>query len=301
MDMKFAIAPCSWGIEDPMNPDNPPWETVLDEAGMSGFTGVELGPYGYLPTNPVLLKEVLASKRLDLIAGTIYDDLTGAADIDALKKKTRDICLQLSKVIEGESESYLVIIDAVKAVRNNTAGHSELALRMKSEEWKLMMNNIRIISKIASEEFGIRPVIHPHAGGYIEFKDETVRFLNDIHDDLAGLCLDTGHLYYAGDDPALSLREFASRLDYVHFKDINPRVYSKALEEHLGFFDACKLGVMCSIGKGCLDYKSVFKALGKIDYSGSVTIEQERDPRDSEGTLNDIKASYKYLLKAENQ
>ncbi|WP_316251369.1 LLM class flavin-dependent oxidoreductase, partial [Pseudomonas viridiflava] len=42
---------------------------------------------------------------------------------------------------------------------------------------------------------------------------------------VAGLCLDTGHLYYAGMDPAATLRQYASRLDYLHFKDIDPLVF----------------------------------------------------------------------------
>lgn len=300
MNNKFAIAPCSWGIEDPNNIDNPPWETVLDEAGKSGFSGIELGPYGYLPTDYSLLKDKLKSKQLELIAGTVYDNLTSTADISILSKKTRDICSLLSKVIDGKDQGYLVIIDSVKDLRNTTAGHSDLAKRMSGKEWKLMMDNIKVISKISAEEFGIRPVVHPHAGGYIEFKDETEQFLNDIPHDLAGLCLDTGHLYYAGDDPSASLKEYASRLDYVHFKDINASVYDKALKDKMGFFDACNLGVMCSIGRGCLDYNSIFKTLKEIDYNGKITIEQERDPKDSKGALKDVKTSFDFLIKTQS-
>ncbi|MBI9101320.1 MAG: TIM barrel protein [Spirochaetales bacterium] len=297
MSLKFAIAPCSWGIEDPENIDNPPWKTVLDEAGMSGFIGVELGPYGYLPVNPSFLRDSLESKQLNLIAGTLYDNLTGTADLNNLKEKTRNICRLLSEVLESKQRGFIVIIDRVNEMRNNTAGHPELARRMNTADWKLMMENIRIVSKIAAEEFGIRPVVHPHAGGFIEFNDETEKFLNDIPGNVAGLCLDTGHLYYAGDDPAQSLVKYSSRVDYVHFKDINKDVYKNALEEKMGFFDACKLGVMCSIGRGCVDYRSVFSALDRIDYSGWVTIEQERDPKDYRGTLDDIKMSYDYLVK----
>ena len=128
-----------------------------------------------------------------------------------------------------------------------------------------MISNIKLISGIAAEEYGVRPVIHPHAGGYIEFDDETERIVNDISNDLAGLCLDTGHLYYAGDNPADSLRKYADRLDYVHFKDINSAVYKRALTGHMGFFDACAEGVMCSIGKGCVDYGAVFKTLDESE------------------------------------
>ncbi len=296
MKLNLAIAPCSWGIEDPLNPENPPWRTVLNEAGESGFKAIELGPYGYLPTDALRLKELLHSKGLQLIAGTIYDDLSPAADIGLLTDKTRKICSLLSHAAETGERCHLVIIDAVKADRNNTAGHPGAAPRLGRDDWDKMIDHIKIISKIASVEFGVRPVIHPHAGGYIEFDDETERVVNDIPEKIAGLCLDTGHLYYACDDPAFSLKKYAERLDYVHFKDINATVYKQALNENMGFFDACAKGVMCSIGKGCVDYGSVFKTLDEICYDGWVTVEQERDPRDAGGTLDDLIESHDYLV-----
>lgn len=297
MKLNLAIAPCSWGIEDPENIDNPPWKRMLDEAAESGFKAVELGPYGYLPTEASLLKENLDSRGLELVAGTIYDNLTASADLQALIQKTKGICSLMSGVCDREQNGYLVIIDSVKEIRNTTAGHPESAVRLSVSEWKQMVENIKVISKIAVE-YGVRPVIHPHAGGYIEFMDETDRLLNDVSEDIAGLCLDTGHLYYAGDNPAEILIKLSSRLDYVHFKDINSTVYTKALNENIGFFDACNLGVMCSIGAGCVDYNSIFKALEDIKYKGWVTIEQERDPKDSAGTLEDIRRSNRYLIDA---
>jgi len=64
----------------------------------------------------------------------------------------------------------------------------------------------------------------------------------------------------------------------------------------MGFFDACNLGVMCSIGAGCVDYSSIFSALDSMKYDGWVTIEQERDPKDSAGTLEDLRDSHGYLI-----
>lgn len=297
MNLKFSIAPCSWGIENLTNHDNPEWKKVLDDAGQSGFRGIELGPYGYLPTESDFLRNELNKKKLELIAGTIYDDLTGTFRLKTLLTKTDNICRLISETTDNAEGRYLVIIDAVKESRNNTAGHPELAMRLPSAEWRVMINNIREISKLAWNEYGIRPVIHPHAGGFLEFTDETDQFLNDIPVEIAGLCLDTGHLYYAGDIPSQSLKYYASRLDYIHFKDINKKVYEKAIKERMGFFDACNLGVMCSIGKGCVDYNSVFKMLDELAYDGWITIEQERDPKNFSGALADIKFSYEFLQK----
>lgn len=45
--------------------------------------------------------------------------------------------------------------------------------------------------------------------------------MQDIPHEIAGLCLDTGHLYYSKMDPVQWLMHCANRLDYIHFKDIN--------------------------------------------------------------------------------
>ncbi len=296
MSIHLGIAPCSWGIEDITNKNNPSWQRVMDEASQTGFNGIELGPYGFFPTEPSHLKGILASKKLALTAGTLYDNLSESADTDYLLNKSRNICSLLAQV--QEERGFLVIIDAVKDDRNFTAGHPKLAKRLNVSAWKSLIDNITKISTIAKEEFGIRAVVHPHAGGYIEYQDETERVVNDIEDSLLGLCLDTGHLYYAGDDPSESLIHFQSRLDYVHFKDIDRAVYEKALSENLGFFDACKKQVMCSIGKGCLDYGAIFQVLDTIGYQNWVTVEQERDPLDILGILSDLTASHDFLLDA---
>ena len=295
MSGKLAIAPCSWGVEDPGNPDNPPWTRVMDEAARAGYRGMELGPYGFLPTDPERLKQELALRQLSVVAGTLYDDLVSAGNKTALLEKTAATCALLSRIRQKDSPVFLVIIDMVNQIRNNSAGRPQDARRLELSDWKRMMGHIREIAGIAAA-LGVRPVVHPHAGGFLEFDDETERFLQDIPADAAGLCLDSGHLYYACDDPAESLEKYASRLDYVHFKDIREEAYRLAVEERMGFFDACLEGVMCSIGRGCIDYDALSQVLKRLDYKGWIAIEQERDPRQSGGVLEDISESRRFLL-----
>jgi len=236
----------------------------------------------------------LSQQNLKVIAGTLYDNLVPNDNLPNFLAKTEETCQMLSSLKQTENKHFLVIIDSVNDVRNNTAGQPDKAVRLAQPEWKDMMRHISEISTIA-EKYGVRPVIHTHAGGYMEFEDETEMFLNDIPDQVTGLCLDTGHLQYACSNPSDSLKKYASRLDYVHFKDINKAVYEKAVRESMGFFDACLLGVMCSIGKGCVDYKAVKQILDQLGYRGWITIEQERDPKNWKGTLADITESRKFL------
>jgi inosose dehydratase len=158
-----------------------------------------------------------------------------------------------------------------------------------------MMDTIHAIGRLARDQFGVRATVHPHAGGYIEFEDELERLVADLDPALAGLCLDTGHLAYAGMDPVETLRKYSGRLDYIHFKDIDPEIFSRVMGEHIRFFDACGQGVMCPIGSGNIDYIAIRTLLTEIDYGGYITIEQERNPLNSGSILDDLAGSRAFL------
>ena len=48
--LRLGTAPDSWGVWFPDDPHQVPWHQFLDEAAAAGYTLVELGPFGYLPT-----------------------------------------------------------------------------------------------------------------------------------------------------------------------------------------------------------------------------------------------------------
>jgi inosose dehydratase len=300
MSYKVAGAPGAWGIENTTNPNNPSWERVLDEIASSGYKGLELGPYGYLPQDTEVLLAELDKRNLQIVAGTIYDNLVSETNFEAVLQKTHKTCAILSKLpkaemIQGQrfTPPYLVVIDEVNEVRSPLAGHKTEAIRLNEEDRERLINHIKIIADIATS-YGIRPVLHPHAGGYIEFEDEIDGMMTALPSEI-GLCLDTGHLYYSGMNPTLWLEKYKERLDYVHFKDIHKETYEKVMKENIGFFEGCSIGVMCPIGKGVVDYKEVKATLDRIGYKGWITIEQERDPKDCDGSMKDAIESLKYL------
>ncbi|WP_338450624.1 TIM barrel protein [Niallia oryzisoli] len=301
MTIKISGAPCCWGVDDPKNPYLPPWERVLSEASQAGYKGIELGPYGYIPMDIERVHAELVKNDLTIIAGTIFDDLLSESNLENLLHQVDDICSLITKLPPAPQEEgqkfptpYLTVMDWGHDERDYYAGHPDKAVRLSDKDWKQMMEHVRLISERA-KSYGVRAVIHPHAGGYIEYEDEINKLLEDIPYETAGLCLDTGHLYYAKMDPVECLRKCADRLDYIHFKDINLKVYDEVMNERIRFFDACGKGVMCPIGKGVIDYDSIHKLLQEINYHGYITIEQERDPRNSDTSLRDVKQSVDYL------
>ncbi len=298
----ITCAPSCWGVDDVSNPHLPPWERVLDEAAAAGFGGLELGPYGYMPLDVGRVGEALDKRGLKIVAGTIFDDLADPANRDSLVRQTSEICALITQLPKPETHSgqrfaapYLTVMDWGHDERDYAAGHTDRAPRLDAAEWKGMMDNIRAVAELARDEYGVRATIHPHAGGYVEFADELARLVEDIPSEMAGLCLDTGHLAYAGMDPVETLRHYWSRTDYIHFKDIDPVVLERIMGERIRFFEACAQAVMCPIGRGNLDYPAIRALLGELGYGGYITIEQERDPQNAGSILDDLASSRAFL------
>lgn len=298
----ITTAPCCWGVDDVRNPHLPAWERVLDEAAEAGFGGLELGPYGYLPLDIGRVAEALAKRNLIVVAGTIFNDLVDPGNRETLLRQTAEICALITSLPKPETHAgqrfeapYLTVMDWGHDERDYAAGHSDRARRLDADAWAGMVVNIRAIARLARDEHGVRAVIHPHAGGNIEFADELERIVHDVPADEAGLCLDTGHLTYAGMDPVATIRAYWARTDYLHFKDIDRARFDATIRKRIRFFDACAEGVMCPIGRGEIDYPGIRALLTNLGYGGYITIEQERDPRNTGSILDDLATSRAFL------
>jgi inosose dehydratase len=291
-------------VDDVRNPHLPAWEKMFDEAAASGFGGLELGPYGYLPLDVARVSEALIARGLIIVAGTIFDNLVDPANRQVLLRQTAEICglitaLPRPALHPGQrfAAPYLTVMDWGHEARDYAAGHADRAVRLEPAAWAGMVANIRAIAQLARDEFGVRAVIHPHAGGHIEFADEIERVAADVPPDEAGLCLDTGHLTYAGMDPAGIIRACWERTDYLHFKDIDGAKFKEVMGRKIRFFEACAEGVMCPIGRGIVDYAGIRALLSELKYAGYITIEQERDPRNNGNILEDLAVSRMFLAR----
>ncbi len=91
----IGTAPDSWGVWFPDDPRQTPWQRFLDEVAEAGYHYVELGPYGYLPTDAQRLKDELAARDLEVSAGTVF---TGFHRTDA--EERRAVWEQVHRVAE---------------------------------------------------------------------------------------------------------------------------------------------------------------------------------------------------------
>lgn len=270
MTIKLATGPVTWGVDFADTPTNPPWLQVLNEIAESGLPAMELGPVGYLPEDPDTVRELLAERNLLSAGSFVFDDLH---DPEA-RERLIDITNRACRLIAASGGTILSLIDKPDDVRVATAGRPNAAPRLDDVRWQAMLDQIRALADVARQH-GVRPVVHPHAGGYIEFEDEIERLVGDTDLDL---CLDTGHLAYARVDPVAALQRYADRLGHVHFKDLRSDVLARIDVEHLTFWEAINADIFCPVGEGMVDIAAVLDTLDGIGYNGFATIEQDRVP-----------------------
>jgi inosose dehydratase len=290
MNIRIANAPVSWGVDYADDPANAPWERVLDEIAAAGYVHLELGPVGYLPEDPELLAAELARRGLHATGTFIFDHLHEPAQ----RERVLAVARRAVALIAAAGGSHLVVIDHLTPERMAVAGRPEAGRRLDDRGFADLVDGVRAVAAIAAEA-GVRPVLHPHAGTYVEHPDEIDRLLEALDASEIGLCIDTGHSAYAGIDPVALLRRYGDRTEYLHLKDVDPAVLARVQEEHLDFETAVTAGIFCPLDRGVTDFEALRVALVALGFDGVATVEQDVDPAVAADPLRDARESLAYL------
>ncbi len=291
MTIKIGNAPCSWGVEFAQDDRNPTWQTVLQECSDAGYTGIELGPVGFMPEDPAELGDALAKHNLELIGGVVFRAFHDKDQWDDVLDGAHRTC----KALKAHGAEHFVLIDSISPRRAPTAGRGSEAEQMDNDEWTAYRDRIATVAKIGRDEYGLIPEIHPHAGGFMDFEPEVERLLEEIDSDLLKICIDTGHCTYAGFDPIPFMERHMDRITYVHFKSTDAKIKQQAIANRTGFYDACGQGIFCNLSEGEVDFPKVRDLLTSKGYTGWCTIEQDCDPTLDPDPLGDARANREYL------
>lgn len=288
--IRIANAPCSWGVEFADDPRNPPWRRVLSDCAAAGYTGIELGPIGFMPEDPALLSEALAENGLSLVGGVVFRPFHDPAAWD----EVHDAALRTCRSLSAHGARHLVLIDSISPRRAPTAGRASEAEQMDATEWAGFVDRFRTVAQMGTDH-GLIVGIHAHAAGFMDFEPELERLLSEIDENLLKICFDTGHHSYAGFDPVAFMRRHVGRISYMHFKDIDPVVKARAVAARTGFYDACAQGIFCNLGQGDVDFPAVRQILLDAGFEGWCTVEQDCDPAGPTSPVDDARANRAYL------
>jgi inosose dehydratase len=261
-----------WFADDPRQT---PWERFLDELAGVGYEWLELGPYGYLPTDPARLSDELARRSLRVAGGTMhgYSGLHRAGDLAEIIERTRPVAALTAAL--GAKDLVFV---PVPGYRDDVTGAYLEPGVLDDDGWKTLVASTSQLGRVLAEEYGLRLQFHHHADSYVETRPQIDRLLAETEPRYVSLCLDTGHLAYGGGDAAALIADHPDRVGYLHVKQMNPVLVQRAKSEDMAFGQAVALGVSCEPPAGIPGIPSVVRALEERGRDTFVIVEQDMYP-----------------------
>jgi inosose dehydratase len=281
--LKIAGAPISWGVCEV-----PGWghqlapERVLAEMRDVGLSATELGPEGFLPSDPQALDALLDSYGLRCV-GTFAPVLLHDAGHDPLP----DIAGPLDALVACGAEVLVL------AAATGADGYDSRPA-LDDGQWATLLDNLDMLAEAAADR-GVLAVLHPHVGTMVETRDDVDRVLNGSE---IQLCLDTGHLLIGGTDPLQLAREVPGRIAHAHLKDVDAAIAARVQGGELTYTEAVRQGMYTPLGSGDVDIAGIVTALRSDGFDGWFVMEQDTvldgEPA-GEGPVRDVRTSVAFM------
>lgn len=302
---RVGNAPCSWGTLEfeEARGKQIGFARMLDELVEAGYTGSELGDWGYMPTDPEVLRAELKRRKVAMLGGfvpvALAEEAAHRAGIETAVRTAR-----LLASVATDPAPFLVLADNNGTVpeRTKNAGRITPGMELTAAGWKTFAAGAESVARAVREESGLRTAFHHHCAGYVETPEEISRLLELTSPELLGLVFDTGHYCFgSGDTDAVAgLNRFQERVWYIHCKDCDPAVQALSVRNQWDYFTSLRHGVFCELGKGCVDFKQILFWADQRGYGHYLLVEQDvlpgmGEPRES------AKRNREYLRGLERQ
>ncbi|MET9696174.1 sugar phosphate isomerase/epimerase [Streptomyces sp. NPDC006529] len=271
--IRIGSAPDSWGVWFPEDPRQTGWPRFLDEVAEAGYEWIELGPYGYLPTDPARLAEETGRRGLKVSAGTVF---TGLHHGPAVWEETWAHVSRIAGLTQAMGAEHLVVIPSFW--RDDKTGAVLEDRNLDAGQWRELARQTERLGREVRERYGLRIVVHPHADTHIDTPENVARFLDATDPDAVSLCLDTGHYAYCGGDSVELIETFGERIGYLHLKQVDPQILAEVVAERLPFGPAVGRGVMCEPPAGVPALEPVLAAAQRLGVDLFAIVEQDMYP-----------------------
>lgn len=234
---------------------------VLEEIAAAGYSGTELGPGGYLPAEPGLLRRTLDNYGLTLTSAFVplrwFQADRLPADIESL--------MSVARLLAALNCPFVVVADGMALPGEPSPDDAA---------WKKAATGMENVAR-ELQRLRMRLVFHLEAGSHLATPNDQARLCSLTDPELVGICLDTGHYAYSFGDPREAVRQYGKRIRYVHLKDVDPRVRERVSREGLDFYAAVRSGIFTPLGRGCAEIAAVVSHLLSIGYGGWLVAEQD--------------------------
>lgn len=285
--MRLASAPISWGVCEV-----PGWGYQLDRARVLAdavsleLPDIEAGPPGFLPADAREARDLVTRHGARIIGGFVTAVLHRPERLEA---ELSSLATQASWLAGAGAE---VLVLAAATGRDDY----DVPTVLTEAEWQTLLAALPRAARIAKDH-GLDTALHPHVGTIVERPGAIDRVLQGSE---VSLCLDTGHVFVGGGDPARIAREHPKRIRHVHLKDADAPLAAAVRERRIPYARAVSRGLFRPLGQGDASIGGVLDALGAAGYAGWGVLEQDialtGAPTEANDPARDIARSRDFVL-----
>ena len=270
MKVRIGINPLTWSNDDlPALGAENSLEMCLTEARAAGYAGVELG--NKFPRQSAELRPILKAHGLDLVSGWYSGRLLErdvAAEWQAMRAHF--------ELLHALNCNVMVFAEVSRCTHGDQLAPISRRPQLPKSEWSRFGASLTQLAERMQRE-GLRMAYHHHMGTVVQSAQD-IDLLMSNTGEAVGLLLDTGHLTYAGGDPAAAATRHAQRIVHVHCKDVRREVLEHCRNRDASFLNAVLEGVFTVPGDGMVDYPAVLAPIAQSGYRGWLVVEAEQDP-----------------------
>jgi inosose dehydratase len=261
--IKLGITPTGWTNDDfPLIGNDICFEQVVSEMALAGYQGCSVGHN--FPKDPAEIRAALELRGLQVSEPWASAFFT----VEKMGDKSVEEFRRQSAFIKSMGGTDIGLAELGHSVHQRPIDVHANRPHFDDGQWKAMVDGLQRLGEIAVEE-DMKLCYHHHMGTGV---------MADTDPALVHLLFDTGHAYWAGDDPLALARDHGDRIAHVHLKDIRRDRMEENDARGGSFEEGVRAGVFTVPGDGDIDFGPIFQALADAGFEGWMVVEAEQDP-----------------------
>ena len=253
-NVDLALNPLPWILDTSFHLDEPSLTAGFSAASACGFRAVQADvPEGFTVSE---YQQLLDRFELAPAPGYFGVPITGTdSTVVASARRHAQILAELGLTIT------FLAADLVP----ERMSHPGRGFTSSEQTLSTGIDRIQLVVETMVGE-GVRPALHPHVGTWIETEAECRAVLDTVDADILAFGPDTGHLFWAGIDPALLIADYLDRVTGVHLKDVSASAVRQAQAADADYWQATQQQhVWTEPGRGNIDLDACLALLATAE------------------------------------
>ena len=242
--IRFGYTAMTWGNDE---------RQAIDDIAAVGFPGIQFRANAVTDFKPAELRDLLAQHKLTFVALSSGDVSLDEPAEDQILKHVAN-----AHFVRDSGGLYLQVLDQLKSYPRDAT----------PDECRRLGQLLTELGK-RTADIGIPLGYHNHLNTLSQKPGNLDLILENADPRYVKLELDTAHSVAGGGNPARQIEKYHDRLLFLHLKDV---------VDHPGDSKSKYPFQFVELGRGRVDFPSIFAALNRTKFHGWAVVELDRVP-----------------------